>query len=288
VLESVAINGTTSPIRQEGRKVTIPVSPGSQSVAIQWRMSDSLGQRASINLVFRAPEVDLGAPSVNATTTIAMPEGRWILGLRGPHLGPVVLFWSLLLVVLAVSAAIGAMRRTPLSIWQWMLLAVGLSQVSVAVAAVVVIWFHILAWRENKDLGIAAFNLRQIAIVLLTGVSFLVLLAAVHQGLLGHPDMQVQGNLSHAGELRWFMDRSETVLATPLVVSVPLFVYRLLMLAWALWLALSVVRWLRWGFGAFGNGGYWRKRPPPPPPPPMTPYQVPAPPQPQGFPPPAV
>ncbi|HVH47535.1 MAG TPA: hypothetical protein VM925_34605, partial [Labilithrix sp.] len=271
ILEDVTVNGSTLPIRQEGRKVTVPVSPGSQSVVVKWRMSAAMG------FLFSAPAVDLGTPSVNANTTISMPEGRWVLGLRGPHLGPVVLFWSLLAVVLAIAGAIGAMRRTPLATWQWMLLAIGLSQVHVVAAACVVAWLHLLAWRAKGDLGRAAFNLRQIAIVLASVVTFFVLLAAVHQGLLGHPNMQVSGNGSSTYELRWFTDRSQAVLESPLVVSAPMFVYRAAMLAWALWLALSVVQWLRWGFSAFASGGFWRRRPPPPAMP-MSPHRAPAPP----------
>lgn len=271
-LESVTIDGASAPIRQEGRKVTLPVSPGSQTVVLRWRVP------AGIGLSFAAPPVDLGAPSVNATTTITMPEGRWVLALRGPRLGPVVLFWSLLIVLLVVAGALGAMRWTPLATWQWLLLAIGLSQVHVVAAAFVVVWLHLLAWRERTDLGRIAFNLRQLAIVFTTVIACLVLLAAVHQGLLGHPDMQIRGNLSHAGELHWFTDRSDPVLPSPAVVSAPMFVYRATMLAWALWLALSIVRWLRWGFGVFSAGGFWRRRPPPPPPPPMPPHRMPAPP----------
>ena len=42
------------------------------------------------------------------------------------------------------------------------------------------------------------------------------------------------------------------------VVSLPLFVYRLAMLAWALWLALAVLRWLKWGWECLNDGGLWR------------------------------
>jgi hypothetical protein len=35
-------------------------------------------------------------------------------------------------------------------------------------------------------------------------------------------------------------------------------VYRLLILLWALWLAFSFLKWLRWGFECFGTGGFWR------------------------------
>jgi hypothetical protein len=64
-------------------------------------------------------------------------------------------------------------------------------------------------------------------------------------------------------------------------VSVPLLVYRLVMLAWSLWLALAVIRWARWIWACFTERGLWRPRfpgkpaaPPPPPagpPPPAAP-----------------
>lgn len=255
VLESVTINGVSSLVRQEGRAVSFPVAPGASTVVLAWRMP------AAMRALFTAPELDLGAPSVNATTSISVPPSRWILALRGPRLGPVVLFWSLLAVLLAVAAAIGAMRKSPLAIWEWMLLAIGLSQVHVAAAAFVVGWFHLLAWRRSTSLGPALFNLRQLAIVLMTVIAAGVLLASVYSGLLGRPDMQIRGNGSYAGELSWFSDRSDGALAAPVVVSAPMFVYRGAMLGWALWLSLSVVRWLRWGFGAFAEGGFWRRLP---------------------------
>jgi len=34
------------------------------------------------------------------------------------------------------------------------------------------------------------------------------------------------------------------------------------MLAWALWLATALLRWVRQGWQAFGTGGLWRPRPP--------------------------
>jgi hypothetical protein len=38
------------------------------------------------------------------------------------------------------------------------------------------------------------------------------------------------------------------------------------MLAWALWLALALLRWLRWGWESLTAGGGWRplRRPPAP------------------------
>jgi hypothetical protein len=34
------------------------------------------------------------------------------------------------------------------------------------------------------------------------------------------------------------------------------------MLAWSLWLAASLVGWLKWAWTAFSTGGFWRPAPP--------------------------
>src|SRR5262249_19814317 len=71
---------------------------------------------------------------------------------------------------------------------------------------------------------------------------------------------QIAGNGSFAGSLRWYVDRSGETLPRPWAVSVPLVVYRLAMLAWALWIAQALLGWLRWGWDAYTAGGTW---PPP-------------------------
>jgi hypothetical protein len=259
-LESLSINGATQPIRQEGRRVTVPVVPGLQNIVLVWRETPGLAP------LFSSPEIDLGAPSVNATTTIQVPGGRWLLLVGGPRVGPAVLFWSLLLVLVLASFALGENRWTPLRSWHWLLLAIGLSQVSVVAGAVFVGWLLALGWRARRaeGLGVIAFNLRQLAIVLWTVVAFVILGVSVYQGLLGAPEMQVRGNGSSADMLRWFTDRSEATLPAPWMISVPILVYRAAMLAWALWIALAVLGWLRWGWTSFMSGGGWKKSPPRP------------------------
>ncbi|HXD83428.1 MAG TPA: hypothetical protein VN599_03245, partial [Rudaea sp.] len=41
-------------------------------------------------------------------------------------------------------------------------------------------------------------------------------------------------------------------------ITLPLWVYKLLMLAWALWLANALIGWLRDAFAAWTKDGYWR------------------------------
>jgi len=142
-----------------------------------------------------------------------------------------------------------------------MLLAIGLSQVPLPLAAIVVGWLLALGNRkEHPELPVRLFQLRQIALVFWTITALGILIFAVHQGLMGEPDMQIRGNGSYGTTLRWFEDRTNGVPSPPLVVSVPMLAYRGAMLLWALWLAIAVLRWLRFGWASFSTAGLWRKK----------------------------
>ena len=43
------------------------------------------------------------------------------------------------------------------------------------------------------------------------------------------------------------------------VFSLPVWVFSVLMLAWSLWLAFSLLGWLKWGWRCFSTEGLWRK-----------------------------
>jgi hypothetical protein len=233
--------------------------PGSQTIQLAWR------QPAGVGLRFATPEVDLGAPSVNAEQTIELAADRWTLFCGGPRLGPAVLFWSFVLVLVLVSLALGRVRSTPLRAGHWLLLGLGLSPVPIAAAAVVAGWILVLGWRGERpgpEMPAWRFDLRQLLLAGWTVAALVVLVVSIHGGLLGTPDMQVSGNGSDASTLRWFQDRVDGRLPQAWVLSVPIVLYRVAMLAWALWLALSMMKWLRWAWRAFSLGGLWRKSPP--------------------------
>jgi hypothetical protein len=97
--------------------------------------------------------------------------------------------------------------------------------------------------------------------VMWTFVALGALVWAVSQGLLGYPDMQITGNGSTSQFLSWFTDRSGNELSTAWALSVPLWVYRGLMLLWALWLAYSLLKWLKSGWDSFTSDGYWSAKP---------------------------
>jgi hypothetical protein len=254
VLQSIAINGQTQPIRQEGRKLTVPVNPGKQEISISWR------EATGISNVMTTPQVDLGVPSVNANLNIGLGQDRWVLFAMGPKLGPAVLFWGVLVVIFMVSLGLGKIQLTPLKSRQWFLLLVGLSQIPLHSAGIVIAWLMLLGWRETQSVtGLRYFNVLQVTIGGLTLVSLGLLFLAVEQGLLDSPDMQIIGNQSSAFNLNWYQDRTPSTLPTATLISVPLIVYRLLMLAWSLWLAVSLLNWLKWGWACFSSSGLWHK-----------------------------
>lgn len=258
-LQRVLINGGQQPIGQEGQQVRLPIAPGVQKVQLEWREAATLGQR------YTAPVVDLGAPAVNAEVEVEFPRSRWILLLGGPRLGPAVLFWSYIIMLLLVAGVLGRLAISPLRAHQWFLLGLGLATISVPEAMLVIGWFLLLGWRRRRvDLAPGWFALRQLTIAGWTIAACMALVAAVHAGLLGQPDMQIEGNGSYGSTLRWYQDRIEYVdgvgglLPRPWVLSVSLWWYRGLMLAWALWLAWSMIRWLPWGWQSAATGGLWR------------------------------
>ena len=253
-LQSVVIDGQSRPIRQEGRRVLLPIVPGTQNIKLKWRVPNG------IIPFFKTPDVDLGAASVNTSMEIQLPFNRWALMAGGPQLGPAVLYWGVLIAVVLISFALGRIKFTPLKSYHWLLLGIGLSPVSIEGAVLVIAWLLALGWRKNlnPDIDKKIFNLVQIGLIILTFLALITLVYAISRGLLGYPDMQIIGNGSNNHLLRWYQDRSSSVLPHAWVISIPMIFYRLAMLAWALWLAFALLRWLRWGWENFSTHGYWR------------------------------
>ncbi len=42
--------------------------------------------------------------------------------------------------------------------------------------------------------------------------------------------------------------------------SAPIWIYKVLILAWALWLSFALLRWLPWVWRTFSKEGFWRPR----------------------------
>ena len=253
-LQSVDIDGISQPLGDGGGRVTLPLTPGRQKIRLTWWENKDLG------ILWRTPKVDLGISSVDAFLTAHMPQDRWLLLCGGPHVGPAVMFWSVVLVVVLMSVGLGRISITPLWFRHWLLLGLGLTQMSLLAALPVVAWFLLLGYRKRRgeQLSDGAFNGLQILLIVLTMAALTALLAGLERGLLGYPDMQVAGNGSGNYILNWYQDISGKLLPRAWVLSVPIIVYRLLILGWALWLAFALLNWLRWAWECFSTGGLWR------------------------------
>lgn len=249
-------DGESLTVALHNGRVSLPLRPGTHDYSLALRQQQDMG------LVTRTPMVDLGAQAANIDLGLALPHDRWVLWTWGPQNGPVVLYWPQLIVLLLVAYVLARFAPTPLKLHHWILLGLGFSTFAWSAFALVAIWLILLGLRERsrnmQDLPRLGFNLMQVCLALLTLLAILVLVAVVPRGLLGVPDMHIAGNGSTAQHLQWMLDRSTGELSRGGVLSLPLWCYKIAILAWALWLANALVRWLRWAFGAWSQGGYWR------------------------------
>jgi hypothetical protein len=178
-------------------------------------------------------------------------------------LGPAVLYWSELAALILFALILGRIDLAPLRTWQWLLLGFGFSTFSWPVLGLVVIWLLACGVRArlNTD-GLIwwHFNLAQVVIGWLTVAALMAIVVTLPQGLLGMPDMQVTGHNSFGTQLGWFADRSDSVLPIASAYTVPMWIYKTLILAWALWLSFALVRWLPWVWNCFSSDGLWRSQ----------------------------
>ncbi len=255
-LQQLTVDGKSLPVEQDDRRISFPLQPGTNQVSIEWQ------QAASFGVLLKSPEVKIGEQAVNTDVTFSMPRSRWTLLTGGPRLGPAVLFWSYLMVVALAAFGLKYVRVTPLKFRHWLLLGIGLTQVPVAMAILVVGWLVALGFREHRYSKEKwfTFNLVQVGFFFLTLLALGCLYKAVEQGLLGTPDMQIAGNGSSRDLLRWTQDRVDAFMPTPWIISVPIWTYHVLMLLWSLWLSFSLIKWLQWGWKCYGSGGFWMRR----------------------------
>ena len=254
VIQSVRINGREQPTKKDNT-VVIPLNPVSQQVEIEWRTPQA------ISAMFAVPEIDLGSESVNAEIEIQVGN-RWVWFVRGPQMGPAILFYSELLIILLVALALGRSGLTPLKSYHWLILGFGLCQSGLIPCLIIAAWFIALKIRQEKGSILPGgwFNFAQAMLVLLTIVAIGALGYAVRNGLLGHPDMLISGNDSSSYLLRWYLDRvTSTLLPQPMVVSIPMIAYRITMLTWALWMSFYLIRWVKWGWNCFTREHIWQK-----------------------------
>ncbi|MGH8221613.1 MAG: hypothetical protein ACREQZ_01440, partial [Woeseiaceae bacterium] len=255
-LLSVTVDARNETLELQDGKLSLPILPGEHNVDIAWRSEATPGFRVW------SPAVGLGAPSSNLTIRMQLPRSRWVLFASGPDLGPAILYWSELAALILVALLLGRIELTPLRSWHWILLGLGFSTFSWGSLAIVAGWLLVSGWRRRFEFkgSPRAFNLLQLGFAALSLIALATIVVNLPAGLLGTPDMHIGGYQSSGQTLSWFADRATAAIPLAGVYSAPLWVYKALILAWALWLSFALLSWLPWVWQSFVKDGLWRSQ----------------------------
>lgn len=252
-LANVTIDGNPQIIAVTDGKLKLPLHPGTQTLAIAWKKAESIG------VFTRSPVFVLEQGSSNQNIRINLPQNRWPLFVGGPMIGPSILIWGMLMVVVIVAVALGRSSLTPLKTHEWVLLSLGICTLSFFTFVLVAVWILVLQQRGNlKTITTTLkFKFLQFGLFALSIAALSTLISTIPQGLLGNPDMHIAANDSYSGWFNWYQDHSNAEFPTAWIISLPLWCYKVAILIWSLWLAASLIKWIRWGWQQLSVHGLW-------------------------------
>lgn len=253
-LSDVWIDGERQPLSLRDNRLDLPLATGMADYRVTWRAPQEQSLR------YTTDALKMASPLTNVSLNLDFPKDRWVLALGGPSLGPALLFWGVFFVVAGVGWILSRVPGTALRPLDALLLAFGLTLCNLPTAVLVAVWVLVLRaktqWIEKIELHTFR-NAVQVLTAGLTIITVIGLVVSVPMALLGSPDMQVVGNGSGSYFYRWYADQADGSLPTAWVISLPLWVYRVAMLLWSLWLAFALLRWLRWGWQAWSTPKTW-------------------------------
>jgi len=253
LLDGVSVDGVSQIVSLNNDKLSIQIHPGKQRIVVNWKTKNDL------RFITRTPFIESGTGSTNMEIECDIPQDRWLLFTGGPVVGPALLFWPMLALLLLISIGLGKIGSLPLRWYHWFLLSAGMSTVDNVGGVAVVLWFLLFNARKKISIENRSFNRWQICCILLTIAAAGSIVVTIPLGLLNTPDMQISGNYSTGYLLKWFEDISLNVLPQGWFISIPVWIYRMLMLIWSLWAALCLTKWAVWGWNAFSTNGLWKK-----------------------------
>jgi hypothetical protein len=252
-------DGEEVPFRIEERNLLLHLTPGAQ----QFELKGSLP--GSIPAMFRFPAISQNQPLINQHVRVTVPGSRWVLATWGGDRGPIGLFWPLVVFLVLLGWALARSGLTPLKARDWTLLGLGASQLHPLTLLPLFGWLLLLGakrrWLHLRSRFL--YNSAQLLLIAVSCLGFILLLISIRQGLLGSPNMQWVSSAQRMGrglELLWYEEASAGNLPRPGLFSLSIWFYRAVMLAWSFWLARQAVRWARWMFEEFLQGGAWRRK----------------------------
>lgn len=256
-LQSVSLDGATLPLTVNQQQLTLQLKPGQQQLQL------NLKQNNAQPVLLETTGFSLPLTAANIYLQLRMAPDRWILAVGGPAIGPAILFWGMLAVMLLLAIALPNFIQSPLRRRHWLLLFCGICTVSFWIPLLVTLWLLAISKRGQLQTALQGNyqKLSQSALVLLSVGALIALFSAIPYGLLSAPDMQLVGNGSYQQQLYWYQDVSTQQIPVGWVFSLPLWCYQLAMLLWSLWLATALTRWLPWAWQQLTAGGFWPTAP---------------------------
>lgn len=252
-LSKLSIDNSEQLMSTTNGALKIPLRPGSQNILINWKHDDGVG------IITTTPNFTLENGSSNQHINLEMPYSRWVLWIGGPQVGPSVLLWGMLVVMALIAYGLGRTQLTPLKSYEWILLSLGICTLSMWTFIFVAAWLLALSQRGKlSSIGKRwQFKFLQLGLFAFSIAALIALVATLPNGLLSSPDMHIVGNNSYNSNFYWYQDHSEATFPTAWVISLPLWCYKMVILLWALWLAASLMKWLRWGWEQLSYRGLW-------------------------------
>lgn len=245
--KELLINSLNTPIGSQSRDLMLQLPPGKGQVLLKFSVQKALSPLLRLELP------DLKAMAANIGIDLEASQERWILWTSGGLVSPVVLYWNAFVIFAIIAFVLSRLHFTILSFWQWLLLGWGLASISWSILILFAIWMGILQLRHRRGQALTPYvRLEQFVYLTLTLFTLLALVGSVAHGLLAAPDMAVVGNASYGHKLRWFFDRFDAR-DKPFVLSLPIWVYKLTMLLWAIWLAFSILEWIRYAWAGISK-----------------------------------
>lgn len=254
-VEEVSVGSVAQFVSFKDDKLDISLHPGYQNIQIKWDTNEKIG------FVVKTPQIKFDENPININIGANLPENRWILFTGGPTQGPAVLLWPILIAIVIFSFLLSKVSFIPVKMYQWLLLFIGLSTVETIGGLFLLPWFFLTAWRAKSDKIQTSkyFNVVQFLIVLAFFIGAAALIYAIPKSLLSNPDMVIQGVSSHGNKFSWFQDLSDKILPIAWVISLPIWVYKIVMMVWSIWVAFTIPSWVNWGWKAFTKDIVWKK-----------------------------
>lgn len=256
-LTKVTLNNKSIPFKIEKDILFLDINSGLNTLSFNMDMSELIG------LIHHYPQLKIESPATNFYYTFEIPRQRWAIWTGGANIKASILLWGILISCVLFAYPISKAIKSPLNWFGWSVLLVGLSQSGLWGLLFVIIWFALINYKhitDTKNLKRFNFNALQVILSVLTVMVFSSAIQTVAQGLLNYPNLFIEGEGSNYNNLNWYSEQIDQFM--PWFLSVPMWVYRVLMFSWSIWFAFNIMKWLKWAWEGFSAGGLWIPAPP--------------------------